>query len=156
MIKVNLEKFKTVLLVTALMLASACSSQSAEILNPFAETPEVELGVRNNSAIAGDADDVTNADKARAALVQMGEYQKALPAQPYKPVIQPAEVRLMWVPDHINKAGDLIPAHYYYLKLLPDRWAVSDSFELLDQLDNAAGGSAASGGATPWTYKQGR
>jgi hypothetical protein len=40
----------------------------------------------------------------------------------------------MWVPDHLNAHGDLVPAHYYYLKVLQDRWALQDAFELQGQL----------------------
>jgi hypothetical protein len=40
----------------------------------------------------------------------------------------------MWIPDHLNKSGDLVPAHYYYLKVKGDQWALTDAFELENQL----------------------
>ncbi len=82
----------------------------------------------------------------------MGEYQRAQTPQPGYPIIRPAEMRLMWVPDHLNKYGDLIPAHYYYLKVLGDRPAVTDAFDIERQLDEASGSTGASSG-TPWIYK---
>ena len=52
--------------------------------------------------------------------------------------MQPAVVRLMWIPDHLNNSGDLIPAHYYYLKVLNERWAVTDAFDLEKQLGSGS------------------
>jgi hypothetical protein len=81
----------------------------------------------------------------------------------------------MWVPDHLNRHGDLVAAHYYYLRVMNDRWAVQDAFELEAQINNnsgidyapSGGGGAGggpsgsygtsgggSGGATPWVYKE--
>jgi hypothetical protein len=50
----------------------------------------------------------------------------------------PAVVRMMWIPDHLNSHGDLVPAHYYYLRVLRDRPAVTDAFELEAQLNTGA------------------
>ncbi|MCB0309846.1 MAG: hypothetical protein KDD42_01345 [Bdellovibrionales bacterium] len=111
-----------------------CNAAS-RVLNPFYETPGpiAQLGDPNDHALSGDGGG--GADAARAALTQMRSYQRAHAPQPVNPVINPAVVRLMWVPDHLNRHGDLVPAHYYYLKVLSDRWAVSDAFELEAQLD---------------------
>src|SRR6185295_14611789 len=80
-------------------------------LNPFAEpaSPEALLGDRNDNALSGGENKI---DSARAALEHMASYQGALPAEPVNPVMKPAIVRLMWIPDHLNKNGDLVPAHY--------------------------------------------
>jgi hypothetical protein len=133
-------------------LLSGCTSTS-NLLNPFYEspTPEAQMGERSDRALN---ESEGKAEKARAALEAMSEYNAAQTPRPYDPVMQPAVVRLMWVPDRVNKHGDLIPAHYYYLKVLSDRWAVSDAFELEAQLNK--GGSGASGGAAsnvPFTTK---
>lgn len=113
----------------------SCSTMS-KVLDPFQETPppEAYLGQKNDNALA---EDKGKAENARAALESMATYQRAHAPEPYNPVIQPAVVRLMWVPDHLNKNGDLVPAHYYYLKVLQDRWAVKDAFELEGQLKHA-------------------
>jgi hypothetical protein len=127
-----------------------CSSQKAEILNPFAETPTTELGERSNKALLENGSAGNDADKARHALEVMNSYQRAQDPQPYKPVVVPREVRLMWVPDHINKNGDLIPAHYYYLNVLNDRWAVTDAFDIEKQLNQGSGKQSS---AVPWVFK---
>jgi hypothetical protein len=117
------------------LLAVTCSSctTASNLLNPFYEspTPEALLGERNDRAISGTGE---RAENARAALEAMATYRRTHHPQPVNPVMQPAVVRLMWIPDHLNKSGDLVPAHYYYLKVLNERWAVQDAFELESQL----------------------
>lgn len=126
-------------LIAASALLSSCSSVG-NVLNPFYEKPgpEALLGERNDSALAGGKQ---KGETAREAFEAMASYRREHLPQPVDPVMQPAVVRLMWIPDHLNKAGDLIPAHYYYLKVLKERWAVSDSFDLEAQLH---GGDATS------------
>lgn len=127
----------------------ACSGNTPDLLNPYSESPPETLGERNNKAILGEGAGTANAaDEARRALEVAASYQRTHAPQPYKPVVMPREVRLMWVPDHLNKAGDLVPAHYYYLRVLNDRWAVTDAFDIEQQLNEGSGG-----GATPWVYK---
>lgn len=136
--------------ISLMMLCSACANRLADQLNPFAEGDDVELGDRDAKAILeeGSGDSGNSSEQARHALEVLGTYRRAQAPQPTYPVVQPAEVRLMWVPDHLNKAGDLVPAHYYYLKVLNDRWAVQDAFDLEQQLNQGSGG----GGAVPWVY----
>lgn len=123
----------------------------SKVLNPFYETPGAIAmqGEANDSALNGDVD---KDNSAREAMQAMASYQRALPPQPVNPVIQPAVVRIMWVPDHLNRNGDLVPAHYYYLKVLSDRWAVTDAFELEGQLNGPKGASAGPGNL-PYVYE---
>lgn len=137
----------TKLLILFLISINLCGCGAmSKILNPFYEEP-TEL------AIQGEANDHAlnsselKEDSARKALEQMSTYQRTHTPSPDKPVMQPAVVRLMWVPDHLNSHGDLVPAHYYYLKVLKERWAVSDAFELESQLK---GGSKTS--SIPFVY----
>jgi hypothetical protein len=122
-------------------MCTGCTTTS-NVLNPFYETPSevAYFGDKNDAALNDSSGG--KAGRARAALEAMASYQRAQSPQPNNPVIQPAVVRLMWIPDHLNSHGDLVPAHYYYLKVLKDRWAVTDAFELEAQL---GGGDAASG-----------
>ncbi len=131
----------------AAALLSGCGS-IGNIFNPFYESPppEAYLGEKNDSALNSDGG---SANSARQALEQMGTYQRALAPQPVNPVMQPAVVRLMWVPDHLNSHGDLVPAHYYYLKVKKDSWAVTDAFELEAQLNNGQGSSSSVGYVNP-------
>ncbi|MCC6952811.1 MAG: hypothetical protein IT290_01700 [Deltaproteobacteria bacterium] len=144
----------TGLLVTSL---TGCSSGAADLLNPFEDNgPETELGERSLAPALGSssgADGTTSeADRARQALEVMGSYQRTQAPQPYNPVMNPAQVRLMWIPDHINKNGDLVPAHFYYLRVLPQTWAVQDAFEIERQLN--VQGQKGEGGAQPWVYSE--
>ena len=140
----KLQKF----IVSALVVACTGCNSTSNLLNPFYEPPTEEalMGERNDKALN---DGETKADKAREALEAMSSYKRAQQPAPYDPVMQPAVVRLMWVPDHLNVHGDLIPAHYYYLKVLSDRWAVSDAFELEGQLNKGSGSAS----AVPFTTK---
>lgn len=170
-----------------LSVLTACSlaGPAADELNPYGEGNSVEvLGQRDLSALQGanGSGGSKAAESARQALEVMGSYRRAQAPEPAYPVVKPAEVRLMWVPDHLNKQGDLVTAHYYYLRVLNDRWAVQDAFEIEQQLksnpgiennQNAAPGAPAptaaaaqagntygngsgDGGSstTPWVYKE--
>lgn len=129
---------RQVLVSLALMIGLTGCGLAANQLNPYYEppTPDAMLGDRNSNALLGGGSSET---RARAALDSAATYQRANAPTPYNPVMQPAVVRLMWIPDHLNKSGDLVPAHYYYLKVLKDRWAVSDAFELEAQLGSTTG-----------------
>lgn len=138
-------------IVLCSMGMTGCSNTMSDVLNPYAENGGEDYGKRDNSAILGGDSGSNDATNARHALEVMSQYRRTQDPQPQYPVIQPAEVRLMWVPDHINRAGDLVPAHYYFLKVLDDRWEVQDAFDLDRQLGDD---SKNIGGATPWVYKK--
>lgn len=135
-------------------------SKTADRLSPFRDPgpPDENIGDTSNKTILEETGGASNsgngsqASNARAALEVLASYKAAQDPQPYYPVMKPAEVRLMWVPDHTNKSGDLIPAHYYYLKIIDGGWAVQDAFDIEDQLNRSTQGKGASGGATPWVY----
>lgn len=132
------------MMVCAAGLLSGCSSVGS-FFNPFYETPSevAYFGEKNDNALNETGG---KGESARTALEQMGSYQRALDPQPVNPVMMPAVVRLMWVPDHLNSHGDMVPAHYYYLKVKKDSWALTDAFELESQLGGGRGGSASSVG----------
>ncbi len=132
--------------------ATGCASQAFEVFNPYGEDAPEGAGQRNLQTLMEETGGGGDADRARHALEVASTYRRAQDPQPNYPVMQPAEVRLMWVPDHLNKAGDLVPAHYYYLRVLNERWAVQDAFELEQQLSEGS----KEGSATPWVYKDGK
>ena len=168
MVKLN----RKIILASLGLMLSACSVAGpiADEINPYSNGSQSGTdfgGERSTSAILGNGGGAGSAEAARHALEVMGTYRKALPPQPNYPVVQPAEMRLMWIPDHLNVVGDLVPAHYYYLRVLPDRPAVTDAFDIERQLDLSSQGTAAApavgssslgtsglGGATPWVYKE--
>lgn len=154
------------LCVLGLMLSGCYSGAGrvADQLNVYADEAPI-LGERNTNAIS-DSGAGRKAEEARHALEVLGSYRRAHAPQPYYPVVRPAEVRLMWVPDHLNRVGDLVPAHYYYLRVLNDGFEVQDAFDIERQLNDTTGQSGgpvvtpdlgAGGGAgtaTPWVYKE--
>jgi hypothetical protein len=134
---------------TTITVTLCSCSLTSRVLNPFYETPapEAMLGSPNDHALneeEGGSGSGGKGDAARAALEQMATYRRAQAPEPTNPVIQPAVVRLMWIPDHLNKTGDLVPSHYYYLRVLQDRWAVTDAFELEGQLEGKNGNKPSS------------
>ncbi|RMD85888.1 MAG: hypothetical protein D6808_04430 [Candidatus Dadabacteria bacterium] len=132
--------------ISAVALLSGCSTVGKH-LNPFQQPtdPIAYAGERTDKALNGTKEKELSA---RKALEQMASYKRAHSPQPVNPVMQPAVVRLMWIPDHLNSHGDLVPAHYYYLKVLKERWAVSDAFELEEQL-----GPKKSSSSIPYIYE---
>ncbi len=140
------------LFLSCLIISTTGCGAINNMLNPFYEPPKPNalLGERTDAALNGG---VQQGASARKALESMSTYQRAHLPSPNKPVMNPAIVRLVWVPDRLNKFGDLVPAHYYYLKVLPDRPAVTDAFELEAQLNGPGGKSAASSGL-PYVYAE--
>ena len=153
-----------------LFFGTGCSvfGPAADQLNPYAEGNSVQLGEADNSALLSSGGNRT-ASAARQALEVMGTKKMQASPQPYYPVVKPREVRLMWIPDRLNRHGDLVPAHYYYLRVLDDVWEMNDAFEYEDQLRSNTGnrggrggsngapnsyGSGGAGGSTPWVYKE--
>ena len=125
---------KKFLLITFLSMCLSGCYALQNIFNPFYEPPTEHAlkGELNDRAIQEGTTSLGSS--ARDALENIASYQRAHLPQPNNPVMQPAVVRLMWIPDHLNNSGDLIPAHYYYLKVLNERWAVTDAFDLEKQL----------------------
>jgi hypothetical protein len=136
----NLKVFSKISLLAYLSLQATACTTMGKALNPFHEEPpkEAYYGELNDKAISGAGKKI---EVARGALESMGSYRQAQTPEPTYPVLQPAVIRLLWVPDHQNKYGDLVPAHYYYLKVLDDRLAVQDRFELEQQLGDKNSGS---------------
>ncbi len=149
--RITFYRFAYLSLLVSVFFLTSCANQAADLLNPYAEDGGENYGKRDTSAIlGGDSGAGDNEERARHALEVMASYQRAGEPGPAKPVLNPAVIRLMWVPDHLNKAGDLVPAHYYYLKVRDDYWAVQDAFEIERQLHEKGAGSSS---ATPWIYK---
>ncbi len=141
-------------LALALLVATQIGCGSASrFFNPLQKEPDPEafLGSPNDHALNEDANQV---EKARERLEDsLATYSKEHTPQPYKPVMLAPVVRLMWIPDHLNRHGDLIPAHYYYLKVLPGRWAANDKFDMVEQLNT---GKGSAGAPSPYPFVQGK
>ena len=146
----SLTKFlkRIFLIATVAGFATGCSGTADDLLNPN-YIPGPQLGERSNTPILeGGAGKGEKGDNARHALEVLGSYKRAHDPEPYYPVRQAPVVRKMWIPEHLNRSGDLIPAHYYFLEVLPSRWAVQDAFEIEKQLES----ESQSGAQVPWVY----
>jgi hypothetical protein len=143
-------KYFNRLALVVIATASTGCGYASQFFNPFYETPSevAYFGEKNDAALSNESSG-GRAGNARAALEAMGTYQRANAPQPVNPVMQPAVVRLMWVPDHLNSHGDLVPAHYYYLKVKKEQWAVQDAFELEAQLGSTTGNASSVGYVNP-------
>lgn len=141
------KQFHTLLMSCLALFALSGCAKIGNSLNPFQEEPPPRafLGDPNDHALREGGN---HSDGARAALESISRYPKAHQPQPVNPVVQPSVVRLMWVPDHLNPQGDLVPSHYYYLKVLEDRWAVTDVF---DQQKLINGSSSQNSSTIPFT-----
>ncbi|MCS6893078.1 MAG: hypothetical protein NZO16_00680 [Deltaproteobacteria bacterium] len=128
-----------------------CSTVSNAI-NPYYKSPPAEAykGVKNDHALTGGGQ---SREEAALRAIKSSSAQSGLSTSPapYKPVIQPAVVRLVWIPDRLNRNGDLIPAHYYYLRILNDRFAIEDAFEVNAMLDSTT--KSYGSGGIPFIYK---
>ncbi|MCB0353698.1 MAG: hypothetical protein KDD64_09245 [Bdellovibrionales bacterium] len=147
-----LHTFRIPAALLALLACGGCSS-TANMLNPFYETPPpIAFAGQPNDHALNEGGSEGKAALARNELDQIGRYPEAHAPQPVNPVVQPAVIRLMWVPDHLSANGDLVPAHYYYLKVLDDRWAVTDVFEQQELV----GSKGTAGSALPFKAGKGK
>jgi hypothetical protein len=144
----SMKMYTRLTLAVTMVVVTGCNAIGT-VLNPFYERPSevAYFGHKNDNALNESGSG--KADRARAALEAMASYQRAHAPQPNNPVMNPAVVRLMWVPDHLNSHGDLVPAHYYYLKVKKEQWAVTDAFEMEAQLGSSTGNAAAVGYVNP-------
>ena len=80
-------------------------------------TPKPYVGdARDLHAAMGSRRDAVNAPALEASPAALG------PEVPYLPLVQPPEVRRVWVTAHLNAEGDMIAGHWVYLMLEPSQW----------------------------------
>jgi len=92
------------LIVVAVLLAAGCA-------------PKPYVGdARDLHAAMGSRRDAVRAPALEASPAALG------PEVPYLPLVQPPDVRRVWVTAHLNEAGDLIAGHWVYLMLEPSSW----------------------------------
>lgn len=131
--------FLSSVLILASFSLSACNT-AGRVLNPFYEPPgEYAYGGKANDHALNDS--ANKVDSARQALEAANTYQAAHMPTPNKPVYKPAVVRILWVPDHLDKNGNLVAAHYRYVEVKRGEFNASDAFEIERQLGSTIGGS---------------
>ncbi len=74
----------------------------------------------------GDARDLHEAMGSRGERVEAPALETSPavlgPEAPYLPLVQPPEVKRVWVTAHLNQVGDMIAGHWVYLMLEPSSW----------------------------------
>ena len=86
------------------LLAAGCSPR------PYVGDP------RNLHEAMGSRSEAVEAPELEASPAALG------PEVPYLPLVQPPEVRRVWVTAHLNEEGDMIAGHWVYLMLEPSSW----------------------------------
>ena len=73
-------------------------------------------GARDLHEAMGPRGEAVEAPELEASPAALG------PEVPYLPLVQPPEVRRVWVTAHLNEEGDMIAGHWVYLMLEPSSW----------------------------------
>ena len=98
------DRVRYALTAMALLLAVGCS-------------PKPYVGdARDLHAAMGPHRDLVEAPALESSPAALG------PEAPYLPLVQPPEVRRVWVTAHLNREGDMIAGHWVYLMLEPSSW----------------------------------
>ena len=93
-----------VFMAMAVLLAAGCSPK------PYVGEP------RDLHEAMGSRGEAVEAPELEASPAALG------PEVPYLPLVQPPEVRRVWVTAHLNEQGDMIAGHWVYLMLEPSSW----------------------------------
>ena len=107
-------KLQAIILV--LLMTSGCSASRRLVK----ESPNKIMDVYLEAVSIGRADSV-NYMKENLKINQAFGYVK-----PYVPVVQPADVRLVWLPTHKSKYSSevLVSGHWIYLMVKPSGWFI--------------------------------
>ncbi|MFA5350646.1 MAG: hypothetical protein WC357_04865 [Candidatus Omnitrophota bacterium] len=107
-------KFQAVIL--ALLMTSGCAGSKALVKN----NPNKVMDVYLQAVSSGRADSVDYI-KENLKISEAFGYVK-----PYVPVVEPADVRLVWIPAHKSKSAPevLIAGHWIYIMVKESSWFV--------------------------------
>lgn len=92
------------LIAVAALLLAGCSPK------PYVGEP------RDLHEAMGSRGEVVEAPQLEASPAALG------PEVPYLPLVQPPDVKRVWVTAHLNEQGDMIAGHWVYLMLEPSSW----------------------------------
>ena len=98
------DRVRYALMAIAVLVAASC-------------TPKPYVGdARDLHAAMGSRRDAVQAPQLEASPAALGREVPSLP------LVQPPEVRRVWVTAHLNAEGDMIAGHWVYLMLEPSQW----------------------------------
>jgi len=111
-----LKALKLQAVILALLMTSGCTSAKALVK----ENPNKVMDVYLEAVSSGRADSV-NYIKENLKINQAFGYVK-----PYVPVVEPADVRLVWIPAHKSKSASevLVSGHWVYIMVKESGWFI--------------------------------
>jgi len=111
-----LKAWKYLLIILVILSNGGCAASKAVVKDSQNRIVDVYL-----EAISSGRADSANYIRENLKFAQAFGYVK-----PYAPVIEPADVRLVWIPAHKSKGdGDtLISGHWVYIMVKQSRWFI--------------------------------
>lgn len=108
--------WKFLLIVLVILISSGCAASKTLVKDSPSKVMDVYL-----EAVSSGRVDSANYIKENLKINQAFGYVK-----PYVPVVQPADVRLVWVPTHKSKSSSevLVSGHWVYLMVKEPRWFI--------------------------------
>lgn len=108
--------WKFLLIVLVILISSGCAASKTLVKDSPSKVMDVYL-----EAVSSGRADSANYIKENLKINQAFGYVK-----PYVPVVQPADVRLVWVPTHKSKSSSevLVSGHWVYLMVKEPRWFI--------------------------------
>jgi len=107
-------KYLTIILV--LLITSGCAASKGLVKDTPNKVMDVYLGAVSNGRV-----DSVNYIKENLKVNKAFGYVK-----PYVPVVEPADVRLVWLPAHKSKYSPevLVSGHWVYIMVKESRWFI--------------------------------
>ena len=111
-----MKALKLQIVILVLLMTSGCTSAKALVK----ENPNKVMDVYLQAVSSGRADSV-NYIKENLKINQAFGYVK-----PYVPVVEPADVRLVWLPAHKSKSAPevLVSGHWVYIMVKESTWFI--------------------------------
>ena len=111
-----MKALKLQIVILVLLMTSGCTSAKALVK----ENPNKVMDVYLEAVSSGRADSV-NYIKENLKISQAFGYVK-----PYVPVVEPADVRLVWLPAHKSKSAPevLVSGHWVYIMVKESTWFI--------------------------------
>ena len=111
-----MKALKYLAVILAILINSGCSASKVSVKDNPSRTESVYL-----AAISSGRKDAASYIQENLKLNKAYGYVK-----PYMPLVDPAEVRLVWIPAHKSEGSSdaLVSGHWVYLMVKPSRWYI--------------------------------
>ena len=111
-----MKALKHLAIILVLLITSGCSASKAFIKDSPSKVMDVYL-----EAVSSGKADAANYIKENLKVSNAFGYVK-----PYVPVVEPADVRMVWLPAHKSKLAPevLVSGHWVYIMVKDSRWFI--------------------------------